>query len=85
MKATGKGGDLAEETCILEAAIDQEAPCPGPACSFWVDDFADGHCVLDTLESELFMRPGVAEHLLRLRSALRDEAASQPLAAAAPR
>jgi hypothetical protein len=63
---------MSQGTCTLERALDVMSPCPGPPCSFWVEDHGDGHCVLDTVEIEMQRRPAVAAHLLRLRRDLDD-------------
>ena len=75
---------MAQEPCILERALDEVRPCPGPTCSFWVDDFGDGHCVFDALESELCARPGVADHLLAVRYTTSPFACEQAAAIAEP-
>lgn len=65
---------MADTACSLEQALGHLEPCPGPACSFWLAERGEDHCVLEGVEGELLARPAVAAHLLVLRRDM-DEAA----------
>ena len=62
-----EGRLMVDGVCTLEEALGRLEPCPGPACSFWLEERGEGRCVLDGVERELLARPAVADHLLELR------------------
>lgn len=57
---------MTDKDCTLQLASGRHERCPGESCPFW----ADGACVLEGARPDIETTPGLAHHLLKVRTAL---------------